>query len=104
MNVLPSQKWLSTHNMSPLTRRPMTMADIQPNFALRGAIERWKLANEAMPAPLDVPTIVDTKSISITAHEMNDKTVLDIKTTHDTPMESVSYRSSRYFRINGYKR
>ena len=82
-------EWLSTHNMSPLTRRPMTLADIQPNFALRGALERWKLANEPMPQSIDILALAESKSISITAHKNDDKMVLDIKTTHKTPMETV---------------
>ncbi len=82
-------EWLTTHNVSPLTRRPMTIADIQPNFALRGAIERWRLANEAMPTLNDIPLIVDSKSFSITSYKSGDQMCLDIKTTHITPMETV---------------
>jgi Mg-chelatase subunit ChlD len=82
-------EWLSAHNVSPLTRRPMTLADIQPNFALRGAIERWKLANEPMPQAIDVLALAEPKTISIAAHKNNDKMVLEINTTHSTPMETV---------------
>jgi Mg-chelatase subunit ChlD len=82
-------EWLATHNVSPLTRRAMTLTDIQPNFALRGAIERWRLANEAHPPINDVPLIVDTKSFSITSYKTDDQMCLDIKTTHNTPMETV---------------
>jgi Mg-chelatase subunit ChlD len=87
-------EWLINHSVSPLTRRPMTLQDIQPNFALRGAIERWRLSNEPMPAPVELTTLVDTKTISVTSNKMINpdglsKTVLDIKTTHATPMESV---------------
>ena len=81
-------EWLSSDSVSPLTRRPMSLADIQPNFALRDALERWKLTNEPMPQSIDI-LAVEPKSISITAHKNNDKMVLDIKTTHTTPMETV---------------
>lgn len=86
-------EWLLTHNMSPLTRCPMSLADIHPNFALRGALERWKLANEPMPQSIDILSLAESKSISITAYKFNDKNndkmVLDIKTTHTIPMETV---------------
>lgn len=82
-------EWLSTHSVSPLTRRPMTLADIQPNFALRGSLERWKLSNEPMPQSIDIMAFAEPKTMSITANKYNDKMTLDIKTTHTTPMETV---------------
>lgn len=83
-------EWLTTHSVSPLTRRPMTTADIQPNFALRGAIERWRLANEAVPVQNNVPVLLNSKSFSVTSHKTSsDQMYLDIKTTHITPMETV---------------
>jgi Mg-chelatase subunit ChlD len=82
-------EWLSTNNLSPLTRRQMTLADIQPNFALRGAIERWRLSNEAIPALNDIPLIMNTKSFTATSRKFNNKMCLDIKTTHNMPMETV---------------
>jgi Mg-chelatase subunit ChlD len=82
-------EWLSSHGVSPLTRRPMTLADIQPNFALRAALERWKLANEPMPQSIDILALAESKTISITAHKSDDKMVLDIKTAHTIPMETV---------------
>lgn len=54
-------EWLSTHSESPLTRRPMTLADIKPNFALRTALERWKLANEPIPQSIDILALAEPK-------------------------------------------
>lgn len=82
-------EWLSTHNVSPLTRSSMTRSDIQPNFALRGAIDRWRLANEVMPIVDNAPFIVDSKSFIITSHKFDNQICLDIKTTHIKPMETV---------------
>jgi Mg-chelatase subunit ChlD len=82
-------EWLSIHHVSPLTRQPMVLTDIKPNFALRGAIERWCLANEAMPVVNDIPLLINTKSFSVTSYNAGDKMCLDIKTTHNTPMETV---------------
>jgi Mg-chelatase subunit ChlD len=83
-------EWLHTNNVSPLTRHPMTVSDLQPNFALRSAIERWKLSNEPMPTQNDIPLIVDEKSFNITGHKLDEHSMyLDIKTTYNTPMESV---------------
>jgi Mg-chelatase subunit ChlD len=82
-------EWLSTNNVSPLTRAPMTITNIQPNYALRGAIERWKLANEPMPITNVIPLITSTKSFSISSQKSGDQMCLDIKTTHNTPMETV---------------
>lgn len=82
-------EWLTNHHVSPLTRQPMTLASLNPNFALRGAIERWKLANEAMPAPIEPLVPADNKSFNIAAYKTADKMYLDIKTTYDTPMETI---------------
>ncbi len=82
-------EWLATHNVSPLTRRPMMLADIQPNYALRGAIERWRLSNESFPLNNDITLTIDKKSFSITSHKFDNQMCLDIKTTHIKPMETV---------------
>jgi hypothetical protein len=35
-------QWLRTNPHSPLTRQPMTVGSLKPNFALRTTIERYK--------------------------------------------------------------
>ena len=82
-------EWLTNHHVSPLTRQPMTTANLNTNFALRGAIERWKLSNEAAPPPLEPLVPADSKGFSVTAYKAADKMYLDIKTTHTTPMETI---------------
>jgi Mg-chelatase subunit ChlD len=67
----------------------MSLSDIQPNFALRGAIERWKLSNESVPSNDVVPLLINTKSFSISGYKTGTDMYLDIKTTHITPMETV---------------
>jgi Mg-chelatase subunit ChlD len=82
-------EWLTNHHASPMTRRPMALTDIQPNFALRGAIERWKLANEAMPSPIVPLMPLAEKTFAVTAYKTTwGQTYLDIKTTHAAPMET----------------
>lgn len=82
-------EWLTNHHASPMTRRPMALTDIQPNFALRGAIERWKLANESMPSPIVPLMPLAEKAFAVTAYKTAaGQTYLDIKTTHAAPMET----------------
>ncbi len=38
-------QWLQTNNKSPMTREPMTLGDIKPNYALKSMIERFKKDN-----------------------------------------------------------
>lgn len=82
-------EWLHSNRVSPLTRQAMTETDLQPNYALRSAIERWKLANEPAPSPIDIPELIEPKGITITANKNGDKLVLDINTTHTKPMETI---------------
>lgn len=82
------QEWLLTNTVSPLTRSHMTLADIQPNYALRASIERWRLANEPMPQP-DSLLMADSKTFTVTSTKVKDETVLTIQTAHKAPMETV---------------
>lgn len=43
--------WLTTsgQNQSPMTREPMTVDQLKPNYALRTSIERWISENGAIP-------------------------------------------------------
>jgi Mg-chelatase subunit ChlD len=84
-------EWLAAHNVSPMTRRTMILADLHPNYSLRTAIERWRLANEAAPQPIAVlgPPAAE-KAFTVEAYTMpGNKTALAINTTHQTPMETV---------------
>lgn len=45
-------QWLRTNPHSPLTRQPMTVASLKPNFALRTAIERYKRPPPPPPQPI----------------------------------------------------
>ncbi len=80
-------EWLQKQQISPLTRQPMTLADIHPNFALRGAILRWKFTNEPMPI-IATPLLPSKKLFTVTARQDKLVTVLDINTTCTTPMET----------------
>jgi Mg-chelatase subunit ChlD len=82
-------EWLSTHNTSPITRVHMTVAELQTNFALKNAIERWKISNEPMSPPPSSIVTPESKTFTIKASRSDDKMVLDINTTHATPMETI---------------
>jgi uncharacterized protein YegL len=82
-------EWLQTNTISPLTRQEMSITNIQPNFALRNAIERWKLANESVPESV-TQLIPDTKSLTVKAIKQANYMVLDINTTHTHPMETIA--------------
>lgn len=84
-------QWLANHQISPLTRQPMTIADIKPNYALRNAMERWILTNEPFPNSAkpfnNIPSI--KKKHTITSTKIGDSMVLEIGTTHSEPMETI---------------
>jgi uncharacterized protein YegL len=82
-------EWLSTRLVSPLTRRQMFLTDLQPNYALRTAIERWRLANEPTPEPSTIPQPVEQKPFTVKAKTTSTEMVLEINTTHSRPLESV---------------
>lgn len=42
-------QWLSRNPCSPLTRQPMNLASLKPNYALRAAIERFTSAKLTPP-------------------------------------------------------
>lgn len=44
-------QWLTANPVSPLTRAPMTVADLVPNRALRATIEAYLVANPELPLP-----------------------------------------------------
>jgi uncharacterized protein YegL len=82
-------EWFLTKNTSPLTNKPMSKKDLQPNYALRNAIERWSLTNEPVPPTVEPLLIPDTKSFIVTATEHLDKVCLNITTTTNKPMETI---------------
>ncbi len=51
-------RWLQTNPFSPMTRQPMTIQSLKPNYALRSAIERHRSPRptaSAPPLPLPPP-------------------------------------------------
>lgn len=44
-------QWLQTNPRSPITRKPMTVADLKPNRALAEAIDRWQQTTPLPSAP-----------------------------------------------------
>lgn len=46
-------QWLRTNPHSPLTRQPMTVSALKPNYALKTAIDRFNAA-QRLPAPVVV--------------------------------------------------
>lgn len=57
-------QWLRTNRQSPLTRQPMTIESLKPNYALKSAIARYKTQvlpkkkpAPAAPAPTPAPVI-----------------------------------------------
>lgn len=43
------EKWLETHNTSPITRSPLSLSDLVPNRALRDSIEQWLQTHQNAP-------------------------------------------------------
>jgi hypothetical protein len=48
-------RWLQTNPFSPLTRQPMTIQSLKPNYALRSAIERHRSPRPTASAPPPQP-------------------------------------------------
>ena len=83
-------KWLEKNPYSPMTRQPMSLGNLITNYALRDAIDRWKLQNSAT-GPTQVPnhppkgfTVIVKAPSADSAHIL-----LDIQTSHTEPMETV---------------
>ena len=61
------EEWLRTHDTSPLNpSKRMTIADLQPNFALKTAIEEW-LAAQSGASPSRSPIEAVPKEFKVTA-------------------------------------
>ncbi len=83
------ETWISQHRSSPFTRQPMTLADLHPNFALRAALERWKLTNDPIPDPVQTLVAPQTKSFEVKGFTTQGKHGLSISTSHSESMETV---------------
>eukprot|EP00048_Salpingoeca_helianthica_P015968 m.229676 g.229676 ORF g.229676 m.229676 type:complete len:809 (-) comp17801_c0_seq1:27-2453(-) len=51
------QMWLARHGSSPMTRDPMTAANLVPNFAIRTAIDEYRARRAGGPAPTRAPAV-----------------------------------------------
>ena len=86
-------EWLTTqHTHSPMTRVPMTVGDLKPNFALRASIERWLSTHT--PAPVSQPTDLsnkppEEKSFTITVRTHDEFAALTVAPSSTTPMETI---------------
>jgi hypothetical protein len=75
------EEWLRTHDTSPLNpSRRMTIADLQPNFALKTAIEEWLAAQSASPARSPIEAM--SKEFKVTATPSG----VIVETDADQPM------------------
>lgn len=83
-------KWLETHQFSPMTRQHMTLGNLVTNYALRDAIDRWKLQNQVL-GPTQAPAHPPKQfTVTVKAPSVDSASVLlDIQTSHTEPMETV---------------
>jgi Mg-chelatase subunit ChlD len=83
------EHWLRANSDSPMTRRPMTMADLNPNFALRSAIERWKLTNDqTQPQSSAEPPKTVEKDFFVRLVRSGTEASLEIECNSIQPMET----------------
>jgi U-box domain len=61
-------EWLRTHTTSPITREPMTAANLVPNYALRSMIERHNTTIIVPKAKKPAKTAKSTNSVSEDQH------------------------------------
>lgn len=64
--------WLAWHETSPLTRRPMTKAELRPNRALRCAIDAWRATASPPSSPAKEQRGTTTRKV---AEKTADKSV-----------------------------
>jgi len=83
-------EWLTNHSQSPLTRQLMTQLDLTPNYALRSAIDRWRLTNEPAPRPDSIPILIPPKEFEATATESETHIALNINLKTQQPMETIA--------------
>jgi len=83
-------EWLTTHSQSPLTRQLMTQLDLTPNYALRSAIDRWRLTNEPAPRPDSIPILIPPKEFEATATQSETHIALNINLKTQQPMETIA--------------
>lgn len=85
-------EWLTTrHTQSPMTRVPMTVGDLKPNFALRASIERWLSTHTPAPSqPTNISNKApEEKSFTVTVREQDEFTALTVTPSSTTPMETI---------------
>jgi Mg-chelatase subunit ChlD len=90
------ESWLNLNPDSPMTRRPMTIADLKPNFALRSAIERWKLSRPSTAQTISEPSsdsttaapIEKTFFVRIVKSQTGSDAAVELECDSITPMES----------------
>ena len=58
-------QWLRTNRQSPLTRQPMTIESLKPNYALKSAIARYK--TQVLPKKKLAPAASASTSASVAA-------------------------------------
>ncbi len=84
-------EWLRSHAESPMTRVPMTVTDLKPNFALRASIERWLSTNTYSQSTVDkspTPPPIQ-KGFTVTKRETTTHTALTIAPTHTESKETI---------------
>ena len=84
-------EWLRTHTDSPMTRTPMTLADLKPNYALRASIERWKTSHIRTASPTNRPPSPPPieKGFEVSMRESNTHTTLTLRPTNSDCMETI---------------
>ena len=115
--------WLTTsgQNQSPMTREPMTVDQLKPNYALRTAIERWISENGAIPqanasrpvtdgenevlvlAILDTSGSMDESATNVQSQETLDFSRLDlVKHSMKTVASMLNLKDNTYMGIIGF--
>jgi Mg-chelatase subunit ChlD len=89
------EHWLQSNSDSPMTRQSMALADLKPNFALRSAIERWKLGAPHSHAPIVQETQPQPQSplektffVRIVKSETDGDASLELECNSMAPMET----------------
>ncbi len=84
-------EWLTTRMpRSPMTRVPMAVDNLQPNYALRAAIERW--LTDHTPAPSQLSIKINgavEKDFTVTVRTSDEFATLTVTPTTTTTMETV---------------
>ena len=98
-------QWLQSNPNSPITRQPMTISSLKPNYALKSAIERFQ-ARAAAPAPKPkaaAPKAATPRAVPRTPYEPVPQLIPALPSAPPAPVPSAPPADDVYYAIQVYQ-